>query len=423
MLAVLAGDGADERCLDAAHFPPVYDVFRLEWERAAWSNAGAPAGEARAKLDLLRWRLHALVASLTGDLSDAYEAVHARPDLAVSRAALGLALCRAGHPAEAISHLRQALAANPWDRTSARALFGALGEAGRGAEQARLAEDRRLTAPEAVPPEGWFAGTAAPPGGRALPAGRAVAAGRADAAAPPPAVTELASVIVLCRGPLDHTRLCLESVLRHSRPPFEVVLLDDGLGDALAALAGEVRRDGGAARTEVLRKAGTQGFPEGCLEALASVRGRFVVFLDGATVVTEGWLGRLVKCVLHQWPRVGMAGPVSNGPGEQGIAADFEDLSGLPAFAARRLREQRGRAADVRRLDGPCLVARREVLDRIGASSAGEPAVPSGDLSLRVRQAGFRLLAALDVYVHRLGECPSPASRKMVGPGPTGRRA
>src|SRR5205085_7392513 len=35
--------------LDAPHFPAGFDFFRVEWERAAWSNAGRPDAEAGDK--------------------------------------------------------------------------------------------------------------------------------------------------------------------------------------------------------------------------------------------------------------------------------------------------------------------------------------------------------------------------------------
>ena len=150
--------------LDAPSYPPGFDTLRVEWERAAWENAGRPAAEARAKHALLRWRAHTALAKLTGDLAHHREAALARPDLPGTRTALGCALGRAGQPAEAVPHLRQALAANPFDRPAARALFQALGDAGdRGGQQA-LAADRRLlvhAAPGAIPPESWFTTVAA----------------------------------------------------------------------------------------------------------------------------------------------------------------------------------------------------------------------------------------------------------------------
>ena len=39
-----------------------FDLPRVEWERAAWTYAGNSAAEVRAKRDVLRWHLHALLA-------------------------------------------------------------------------------------------------------------------------------------------------------------------------------------------------------------------------------------------------------------------------------------------------------------------------------------------------------------------------
>jgi hypothetical protein len=63
---------------DVPHYPPGFDFFGTEWERAAWSNAGDSASEVQAKGDLLRWRLQLLLADLTDDLSHFQEAALAR---------------------------------------------------------------------------------------------------------------------------------------------------------------------------------------------------------------------------------------------------------------------------------------------------------------------------------------------------------
>ncbi len=151
----------DFQMLDAGHFPPVFDFFRVEWERAAWDNAGQPRSEVRNKHDLLRWRLHGLLAELTGDLGHYYEAVVARPDLSTTQAALGCALGRQGKAADAVPHLRRAVQSSPFDLNAARALYQALGETGDAEGQRELARDRDLlasAAPRVVPPELWFDG-------------------------------------------------------------------------------------------------------------------------------------------------------------------------------------------------------------------------------------------------------------------------
>ena len=147
--------------LEAGHFPPAFDHFRVEWERAAWDHAGDGQAEAAAKHALLRWRLHSLLATLTGTLGHYEQAAALRPDLPVSQAALGCALARAGRFADAVAPLRRAVADNPFDRAAARALCQALLDSGDASGRRQLAEQTRLlarTAPQVVPVEPWFAG-------------------------------------------------------------------------------------------------------------------------------------------------------------------------------------------------------------------------------------------------------------------------
>ncbi len=106
---------------DLPHFPASYDFFRVEWERVAWQHAGSPSQERQAKLSLLRWRLHSLLADWTHDLVHRHEAALARPDLPPTRAALGCALGEAKRPQEAVPHLHYAVEQNPFDRSAARA--------------------------------------------------------------------------------------------------------------------------------------------------------------------------------------------------------------------------------------------------------------------------------------------------------------
>jgi glycosyltransferase involved in cell wall biosynthesis/predicted Zn-dependent protease len=151
------------QALSTPHFPPCFDLFRVEWERAGWDHAGDISAEASAKHTLIRWRLHALLADLTGEMAHYEEAVHARPDLPITQAALGCAWARSGRSDLASEPLQKAVAANPFDLQAARALYQVLGDLGDRAGQECLAAERRLVAQAAsqtVPTENWFAESA-----------------------------------------------------------------------------------------------------------------------------------------------------------------------------------------------------------------------------------------------------------------------
>jgi len=465
---------------DGPHFPTGFDFFRVEWERAGWMYAGLPEREAEAKLRLVKWRLSLLLAELTGDVAYGYEAVLARPDLPVSRAVLGVNLLRAGRAAESIAHLREAVCADPFDNQAARLLFQAYGAAQRGLDQRRLARERRRllrAAPQAVQADAWI--TQCPPVG-----------------------DELVSIIILCCNQVEYTRQCLESVLRHTRPPYELVLVDNGSTDGTAEYLAEIgRRLGGpglvgaserrqsiardvspwradgargasperatvagcepdaaalpglkhndaavvpgahaawlstaappglkttnaaappglrpgqstagrlgtATGVHIIRNETNVGFPAGCNQGLQRARGRYVIFLNNDTIVTEGWLEGLVRWSLFEWPKVGMVGPVTNfsSPPQQ-IGVDYQELSGLAGFAVRQRNKFANQAQRVERLTGFCLLVRREVLDKIGGFDErfGLGFFDDDDLCVRARQAGFELLLAQDVFVHHFG--------------------
>jgi GT2 family glycosyltransferase/thioredoxin-like negative regulator of GroEL len=371
--------------LDHPPCGPGFARLRAEWERAGALHAGDPAAEAAAKVAALRWRLHAVLAALTGDLADYHGAALARPDLPEARAALGCALARTGRLADAVGHLRAALAGNPFDAAAARALYQALSDLGAGAAVRALAKARRAlhaAAPGAVPWDAWFDG-------------------------PPPDGPELASVVVPCHGQLAYTKLCVAAVLAHTRPPYELVLVDDASPDGtpgyLASLAGAA----GPERVVVVTSAENRGFAASVNRGLAAARGDLVVLLNTDAVVTPGWLDGLAAHAAADWPRVGLVGPVSNGaPAPQFVEPGYgEDLAGLDAFADRHRAARRGECAPFPRATGFCLLVRRAVLDRVGALDEGYGAgfFEDDDLCVRARRAGYEVRVARDVYVHHFG--------------------
>ena len=112
--------------------------------------------------------------------------------------------------------------------------------------------------------------------------------------------SELASIIVLCCNQLDYTRQCLESVLQHTRPPYELLLIDNASTDATPDYLDELRRRPGPERVEVIRNDKNLGFAAGCNQGLAAALGEYLVLLNNDTIVTQDWLSGLIKWSLHE---------------------------------------------------------------------------------------------------------------------------
>ncbi len=122
----------------------------------------------------------------------------------------------------------------------------------------------------------------------------------------------LVSIVVPCVGMLEYTKLCVPSILKHSRQPFELIFLDIGSLDGTAEyLAGLQAGLAGMIRVEVVRTPTDLGLKDACQKALKMTLGEFVVLLNNDTVVTPGWLTQLLGLVSMSLG-MGLVGPMSN---------------------------------------------------------------------------------------------------------------
>lgn len=214
----------------------------------------------------------------------------------------------------------------------------------------------------------------------------------------------LTSIIVLAWNGWEHTQKCLASVLEHTKQPYEIVVVDNGSTDGTVD---ELRRL--VARTPQLRviaNRSNRGFAAGNNQGLAIARGEFVLLLNNDTVVTRGWLARLLR-VFEREPRAGIVGPVSNSvSGPQLVpAATYEPGAGLQEYAARWAAAHDGEVAPANRVVGFCLLARSELIDRIGGldEQFGSGNFEDDDFCLRAAHAGYQARIARDVFIHHTG--------------------
>jgi O-antigen biosynthesis protein len=80
-------------------------------------------------------------------------------------------------------------------------------------------------------------------------------------------------------------------------------------------------------------------------------------------------------------------------------------MSPLFPFARQLREQQKGKWVDAERLGGGCVLLKRTVLQAIGQfpTRTALGAFDTEGLSQRVRQAGFRLVACSEVFVHHFG--------------------
>ncbi|MDK3256144.1 glycosyltransferase family 2 protein [Blastococcus capsensis] len=209
---------------------------------------------------------------------------------------------------------------------------------------------------------------------------KACASGSGD----PPLFTVLVPVY---RTQPEHLRAMVESVLVQTEPSWELVLVDDGSGDAelTAALAEHAARDA-RVRTEVL--ATNSGIVAASARGLAVARGTFVALLDHDDL--------LVPDALEVVGRAAAAHPVADVfySDEDQLHDDghLHNVFRKPDFSPERLRGQM--------YLGHLVTYRRSLLTEVGGFRDGFDGSQDYDLALRATERAREVVHIPEVLYH-----------------------
>jgi glycosyltransferase involved in cell wall biosynthesis len=224
----------------------------------------------------------------------------------------------------------------------------------------------------------------------------------------------LASIIVPCFNQRKFTQLCIRSLLRHTRGPWELIVIDNGSTDDTPAYLAGVR-DAAPMPVRIIANAKNLGFPAAINQGLRASAGKYLVLLNNDAVVTDAWLDQLIALTeMKNVSRpIGLTGPMSNyvTPPQLIERVPYQDMEAMQLFARQWRDRHRGQWSAVPKLSGFCLLMKRAVYEAIGGLDErfGLGFFDDDDLALRAQQAGFELAIAHDLFVHHFG------SRTFVG--------
>lgn len=153
------------------------------------------------------------------------------------------------------------------------------------------------------------------------------------------------------------------------------------------------------------RMPGNLGFGEAVNHGFRHALGDFVVILNNDTLVTPGWLEKLIE-PFQRDELIGIVSPVTNYVGEgpqidpDAVEIPVEDIDSY----AEKIRN-RDHDYEPNRLVFFCVAIRREVIDIVGSLDVGyeKGNYEDDDYCMRTLIAGFKLAIARGSFVYHLG--------------------
>ena len=214
----------------------------------------------------------------------------------------------------------------------------------------------------------------------------------------------LVSILVVTYNCEEFIKPCLDSIARNTTwPNYEVILVDNHSTDASPQMiAGYAASD---QRIRMLAAERNLGFAAGNNLAARHARGEYLLFLNPDTVVSPGWIGRLVRHT-EMVRDAGAVAAVTNFSGnETKVNFAYRDVGEMENFALARAEDKAGESMEIAMAPLFCVLVPREAWNRVGEldESFEVGMFEDDDFSLRLRRAGYRVLAAEDCFIHHFG--------------------
>ncbi len=145
---------------------------------------------------------------------------------------------------------------------------------------------------------------------------------------------KLISIIVLTFNQLETTKQCVDSLIKYTQNPYELIFVDNGSTDGTKKWIEEFGRLHTDFNCRTIFNKKNLGFAKANNQGIRIAKSDHIVLLNNDTILTEGWLSGLINCAESD-PQIGLVGPMTNeAAGVQKVFSSHKKIKDLPNFDA-----------------------------------------------------------------------------------------
>jgi len=187
------------------------------------------------------------------------------------------------------------------------------------------------------------------------------------------------------------TKNCIESIIARTTTPYRIIVINNGKNEDTGIYLEDVRKRLGE-KILIIKNETNVGWVKALNQGIAASTAAYICFQNDDTVVTEGWLEKMIS-ILEKDLKVGIVNPSWEGRPEHVSIDDYGRLVE---------KKHRGDYIETDWARGFCVVLKKAVVDKIGNIDEiyGLAYFDDVDFSVRAIEAGFLVALALDTYVY-----------------------
>ncbi|MBU1101710.1 MAG: glycosyltransferase [Bacteroidetes bacterium] len=208
------------------------------------------------------------------------------------------------------------------------------------------------------------------------------------------------SIILITFNQIKYTLECIESIKNKTTLDYEIIVVDNASTD------NTLKQLHSLENVKVIANKENLGFPKAVNQGILEAQGDYVLLINNDTVVTEGWLERMVE-IAEKHQEVGIVGPISNKVSGVQLdkAAEYDSIQSMHKYASLVMNKNKGIVEEFPRVAFLCTLIKKELIDKIGGLderfSPGN--FEDDDFCLRAQLAGYKTVIAKDVFIHHYG--------------------
>jgi len=203
-------------------------------------------------------------------------------------------------------------------------------------------------------------------------------------------------IIIPIWNQLDHTRQCVEHIVKNTSYPYRLILIDNASDAETRAYLEGIAKPGALGKdieVRLIRNNENAGFVKAVNQGMKLSDAPYICVFNNDTIPASGWLERMIDFAANH-DDVGLVNPVCGGHGDKPIDA-----------YAKELAKNKDKYMEMNQCQGFCMLVKRELINKIGYLDEvfGIGGYDDTDYSMRAHHAGYRSVAIHDAYVyHRI---------------------